>query len=218
MHKVHAMRMSHVAALVAVSLLLTAPLHAQRLGLVVGGTFSQLRGFDDVNVSNRTGTMFGASLQLPFGTRTSVQGEALFVNKGTKVNSSTGPDYNVKLDYLVLPMLLRFDRHIGPGIGPHVYLGPSVGFNVGCSVTAESSGVPSTRSDCSKDNFDPKVLDWSGVVGAGVDLTMGGFGVTGGARYSVGLNNVSKTSAIDASERVRNGTFTVYAGVLFGRR
>lgn len=197
--------------------LLTTPMQAQRIGLVAGGTFSQLRGLDNVNAKNRTGTMFGVALTLPMSGRVAVQPELLFINKGSRFNTGSGGNSNIRLDYLEIPMLLRFDRSVTSALSPHLYVGPSLGFKVGCNVQVSTS--PGTSSNCTRDAFfQPTSVDWGAIVGAGVDLNVLGLGVTGGARYGVGLANISKDDGSALEQRVRNGTLMVYAGLLFGRR
>jgi len=200
------------AALLASPLL---PAQAQRLGIVGGGTFSQIHGASDVTARNRTGTMFGLTLLLP-ASSFALQPELLFVNKGSEFDVSGVGTRNIKLDYLELPVLVRFEAAPNAPINPHLYVGPSIAFNVGCNVTLKGAGVPLTSSDCKRDEFlKPADVDWNAVVGAGVDVAVGGFGITGGARYGVGLSNINRNSAGD---HLRNGTLTVYAGVLLGHR
>ncbi len=209
---------STAAATLAVALAVV-PVQAQRIGIIAGGTFSQLRGFENVKARNRTGTMLGATLTIPAGARVAIQPELLFVNKGGALDYGGGGTDDVRLDYLEIPVLLRFEGGSGGAVNPHLYVGPSVAFNVGCNITTSGGGVvPSVSSDCTRDNFEPKSLDWGAIVGAGVDLSLGGIGVTGGARYGVGLANISRDDNAALEQRVRNGTLTVYAGVLFGRR
>lgn len=201
---------------VALAAVVAMPVHAQRIGIVAGGTFSQLHGLDNVQAKNRTGTMFGASLTVPLSGRMAVQPELLFINKGAELHFDSGTS-DIKLDYVEIPLLLRFDRGLTSLLGPHFYVGPSISFMVGCSVTV--STAPNTSSDCSREAFfEPTTIDWGAIVGAGVDLHVGGLGVTGGARYGVGLANISKDDGPALEQRVRNGTLTVYAGLLFGRR
>lgn len=205
------------AAAAALMVAPTAVVHAQRIGVVAGATFSQLRGIENVKAKNRQGTMFGATLRLPLGNAIAVQPELLFVNKGSELELGTGETKNLRLDYFELPVLLRFEGGQGSAFGPHFYAGPSIGYNLDCKVS--SSGVTNTSSDCKRDDFlKPAKVEWSGIVGAGVDLSVGGLGVTGGARYGVGLSNISKDDSDDFESRVRNGTLTVYVGVLFGKR
>ena len=202
---------------VALVPLVAMPLHAQRLGVVAGGTFSQLRGLDNVRAKNRTGTVFGLSLKLPMSDRVALQPEVLFINKGSKLEFDNAGNSDIRLDYLEIPLLLRFDRSLSSALTPHFYLGPSLSYNVGCNVEVSTS--PGASSDCKRDVFfEPNDVDWGAVIGAGLDLNLGGLGVTGGARYGVGMANVSKDDGPALEQRVRNGTLTVYAGLLFGRR
>lgn len=201
---------------------LAMPARAQRIGMIAGGTFSQLRGLDNVTAKNRTGTMFGASLTLPIGGSTAFQPELLFVNKGSELKIGDVGKKDIRIDYLEIPLLLRFDHNPGSAVGPHLYLGPSmgykVGFNVGCNVSTILSGGTPASSACADQTFKPKSFDWGAIAGVGVDLNVGGLGVTAGARYGIGLADISHDNRGALEQRVRNGTLTVYGGLLFGRR
>jgi hypothetical protein len=203
---------------VATTMPMPSRVQAQRLGIVAGGTFSQLRGIDNINVQSRTGTMFGASLLLPLGGSVALQPELLFSNKGSKFNTGTGGEKDIRLDYLEIPVLLRYDLAGGAALDPHIYAGPSIGYKVGCNVKFSGGGIPNSSSDCTRDNFDAKTLDWGAIVGAGVDLSVGGLGVTGGARYGIGLADINKADSPTITQRVHNGTLTVYVGLLLGKR
>jgi hypothetical protein len=201
----------------AVALMAAAlPLHAQRFGIMAGATFSNLRSSDDLNFENRTGTTFGATLQLPLGSSITLQPEALFINKGSKFDSPTAGEGNIRLDYFEVPVLLRYDfsREV---LAPHIYAGPSVGFNVGCKVKIEDVGtIPNTSSDCEEENFKPKSVDYGFTVGAGLDLNLGGLAATGGVRYGIGLADIRNDNSQEFKSRVNNGTLSLYVGLLFG--
>ncbi|MGV3710658.1 MAG: porin family protein [Gemmatimonas sp.] len=198
--------------------LAAAPLHAQRFGILAGGTFSNLRSSEDLDFERRTGTIFGGTLQIPVGNVIAIQPEFLFLNKGTKFRergmNSNGRTTNVRLDYLELPVLLRvdFSREL---IGPHIYAGPSVGFNVGCKIGVES-GTPLPTSKCSEDSVQPKKLDYGFTVGGGVDFNLGGLALTGGARYGIGLADIVDDDSDEFKSRVNNGVLSLYVGLLFG--
>jgi hypothetical protein len=132
------------AAAAALMIVPTAVVHAQRIGVVAGATFSQLRGIENVKAKNRQGTMFGATLRLPLGAAMAIQPELLFVNKGSELELGTGETKNLRLDYFELPVLLRFEGGQGSAFGPHFYAGPSIGYNLDCKVS--SSGVTNTSS------------------------------------------------------------------------
>lgn len=208
-------RIACASSLLALSAI---PVHAQRLGIIAGGTFSQVRSSEDLHASNRTGTIFGASLQFPIGTSVALQPELLFLNKGSKFTSPTGVPGggNLRLDYFEVPLLLRYDFSRGI-VGPHLYAGPSVGFNVGCKISYRATNTNAgTSTDCNKDNFKPKSLDYGLTVGGGVDFNLGGIGATAGARYGIGLADIRNDNSDQFTERVHNGVLSLYVGVLFG--
>jgi hypothetical protein len=210
-------RMLQSAVMALLSAAALQPVAAQQLGIVVGGTFSQLRGLENVQTKNRSGTMFGVSLAMPVGSGLVLQPELLFINKGAELNLTGGVAQDIRLDYFEIPLLLR--RNFGTGaITPHAYAGPSVGYQLGCNLSLSGNTIPKTSSDCKRDAFfEPSSVDWGAIVGAGVNLSLGGLGVTGGARYGFGLADIAKDNSAALKQRVRNGTLTVYAGLLFGR-
>ncbi|MEP6781242.1 MAG: porin family protein [Gemmatimonadaceae bacterium] len=199
-------------ALVAAS---TNLAHAQRIGITAGATFSNVKTSSDLNLSNRTGSTFGVSLQLPAGQTFTLQPELLFIQKGSKFSSSS-INGNFRLDYVEIPLLLRYDISRGT-IGPHIYAGPSVGFNVGCHVSGSLTSSATTSTDCTKDNFKPKSLDYGITVGGGVDFNLGGLAATGGARYGIGLADIRNDNSAAFRDRVHNGVLSLYVGLLFGK-
>lgn len=193
---------------------------AQRLSLVGGMTFSQLRGLDDVKSENRNGSLFGVSLNVPIGPIWSLQPEALFLSKGGRFGPANGAAgaTDIRLDYLEIPVLLRRNFGGSSVLVPHLYAGPSVSYNVNCSVNISGSGVPNTSSNCDRQDFEPRSVEYGAVVGGGIDISLVGFTVTGGVRYGVGLTHVTEENSAGLRDRARNGTLAVYAGFkVFGR-
>ena len=202
----------------AVALLACAPFaSAQRVTLVGGLTFSKLRGIEEVKSENRNGTLFGVSFNVPTGSTWSLQPEALFISKGGKLGSSASEGQrDINLAYLEIPVLVRRNFLNVAAFVPHVYAGPTVSFNVNCSVSVETNGIPEARSDCERSDFKPRTLDWGAAVGAGLDLSAGRFGITAGARYGIGLANIMDDNSSQFRDRVRNGTLAVYTGFKLG--
>lgn len=199
---------------------LSSSAHAQRLGIMAGATFANLQGTEDVKLSNRTGSEAGISLQFPLGSAVTLQPEAWFIQKGAKFQSlSTGANSsgNVRLDYMEIPVLLRYDfsREV---LGPHIYAGPTIGFNVGCSIHYASSSTGSIgATDCNTQDFKPKSLDYGVTAGAGLDFNLGGIGATAGARYGIGLADIRSDNSTTFRNRVHNGVLSLYVGVGFGK-
>lgn len=191
--------------------------HAQRFGITVGATFSNIHGADDLQLEQRTGTTVGASLQMPVGPHLAIQPELLFVNKGASFRRqpTTGARQGgIKLDYIEIPVLLRYDfaRTL---LGPHLYIGPSASFNVGCTLFDFNNSTG--KSDCKSNDFKPRSLDYGLSLGGGVDLNLGGTSLTGGARYGIGLADIRSDNSQEFHDRVSNGVLSLYLGVNFGR-
>ena len=208
-------RFARLATSLSLLALVGAPLHAQRFGIIAGGTYSNLRSSEDLDFKRRSGTIFGGTVQLPLGSVITLQPEFLFLNKGTKFKEpGASGSSNVRLDYLELPVLLRYDFS-RETLGPHVYAGPSVGFNIGCKLELNgATNLPTT--DCRDNNFKPKTLDYGVTVGAGLDFNLGGVAATGGLRYGIGLADVRNDNSEEFKSRVNNGVLSLYVGLLFG--
>lgn len=211
-------RFARYASVLSLIACTAAPLHAQRFGIIAGGTFANLRSSEDLDFENRTGTIFGGSLQLPIGSSFAIQPEFLFLQKGAKFTEQTGTrnTNTLRLDYLEIPVLLRFDFSRGV-VGPHIYAGPSVGFNVGCKIQFRGNNdEANAATNCNEDDFKPKTLDYGMTVGGGVDFNLGSLALTGGARYGIGLADIRSDNSDEFKSRVNNGVLSLYVGVLFG--
>lgn len=213
----HTKRFVRIAGILSLFALTSASLHAQRFGIVAGATYSKLRGVEDLDYRRRKGSVFGASLQLPFGRDYAIQPEFLFLNKGSNFKEGAYvTNSTIQLDYFEIPVLFRYNLSRG-AVVPHVYGGPSVGFNVGCKLTLTGARtLPET--DCKDDNFEPKKLDYGVIIGGGLDFNMGALALTGGARYGLGLADIRDDTNAEFKKRVNNGVVSLYVGVVVGRR
>jgi hypothetical protein len=211
----------HTKQFVAALTLLGAasvPSHAQRIGLMAGVTFANISGEKDIKLDNRTGTFLGVSLQAPLGSSLAFQPELVFLNKGAKFSLIDGTSTNsgsVRLDYVEVPLLLRYD-FARSFVGPHLYAGPSIGFNVGCAVNY-ASGPSSGSRDCTNNDFKPKSLDYGLIGGGGVDFNLGGISATGGLRYEIGLADIRSDNSSTFKDRVHNGVLSIYVGIALGK-
>jgi hypothetical protein len=185
--------------------MLVVPTHQvvaqSQVGAVVGATFSTLRGFDGLD--GRTGLIGGLSLVLggPLGLQTGI----LFVSKGAKGQTS-GPD-GLKLDYIEVPLALRIGTTRSVGISPHIYAGPYFGFQISCTV----EGVDADCDDVS--GVSTKTVDIGGLIGGGLDFSLGPLILTGGLRYGFGISKVADFELGSVRESAKNGTFAIYTGL-----
>lgn len=189
----------------------TAPAAPTRLGLLAGVNFARVAGNDtEDDVGTRTGFVGGAYLTLGLTPTVSFRPELLYSMKGAK---ATGVDAGeVKLDYLLLPVLLQVDVPTTSAVRPHFYAGPTLGYRVGCTLTAEGATIDCDELDEFEDAAAFKRFDLGVMLGGGLGFAVGGRTATIGARYDFGLSKI----ATDAD--VMNRVLSVYASVEFPMR
>lgn len=147
----------------------------------------------DADVDSRTGLMVGvyANYLIP-NSPVVIQPEVLYTQKGYEQNDNT-----VKLDYIEIPVLAKFNFITDGSFTPNVYFGPSIGFNV--NAEAENDVVEVGFEDSVNDT------EFGVVVGGGVDFGRIDLGV----RYGAGL-----TEVVDGGD-AKNGVFSITAGIGF---
>jgi len=127
-----------------------------------------------------------------------VQAEVLYTRKGTDCTVEGIPGLidtlAVKLDYIEVPVLFRYDFSVPMKFKPHLLIGPAVAFNVsargttddGSSFYPDKFDIPNTRS-----------VDFGLVMGAGVDFSLGAGALGIDARYTLGLMNAFEDMSSD---------------------
>lgn len=194
------------AAALLIALLGSSPLAGQtEVGVLGGATFSTVSG-DDVadDAERRTGFVAGAFLRFPLGNVILFQPEATYVQKGAEFDEGADFERALRLDYFEVPLLLMV-RAPTSGVSLHGLLGPTIAFEVGCKV--ELSGPGDTvdfEGDC-EDEDDPDTdrnsLDTGLMLGAGIDLPLGGLALTLSGRYTLGLESFVEDDAAEAKHR-----------------
>lgn len=209
----------------AAALLLGAPAHSAgaqglpiphrpTIGVMAGVNLSKLGGDDITGADNRTGFMGGLFVTFHVTNGFAIQPEVIYSQRGASDNSDPDFDATFKLDYIDVPVLLRFEIPVVGPIRPFFLAGPSFGLQVKCGIEGSGGGV-SASVDCDQIGdqvglqFEKKTFDLSGVVGAGLDFHLGGHTLMLGARYQHGFSDVMK----DAT--VKNRTWSVVAGLGF---
>lgn len=203
------------AVMIATALTATTVASAQslppvRLGVMGGASFATLGGEDVDDADTRTGFSGGASLTIPLRGRLSLEVNALYSQKGAK-GSDASESLIFKLDYLELPVLLRYD-FTGERVRPFASAGVSFAYRTSCKARGSTEGF-TAEFDCDDFADDPEfgldVNTWdTGVAfGGGLDFPLANDRLfTVGARYTYGLSDVVKLFT------VRNRALLVYAG------
>lgn len=211
---------------------------AARAQLVVtpklGATFSTMNisngnTLNGGDLQSKTGLAIGVAFGIPLSDALSVQPELLFIQKGYR-EAGGGSTANFGLNYLEVPLLLRY--RIGEADELHFfgYAGPYVGFGLGGNLKAKSGSISfdgKLKFGEEPDNYngndfylggsdDVNRLDLGLNIGAGVGLPVGPGAVTLEARYGAGFMNLFKPGQGQSASDVRSqhrvfGIFVGYA-------
>jgi hypothetical protein len=168
-----------------------ATANAQGFGVTAGATFSEIGGDDVANASSKTGFAGGVFYEMQAGQALIIRPELLYIMKGS---GAEGTDETLSLDYIQLPILLKYKFGSGT-TKPFLMIGPAFGLNVSCD---------SFGTDCSDDD-DLETLEISGVFGGGVQIKA--FDVN--VRYDMGLTDF--VDGLDA----KNRTWVIMLGYNF---
>lgn len=174
-----------------------APTPPRRVGITVGVNSSTIDGTDAQDAKRRTGIMAGVLLVAPVTPIFAIQPELLYTMKGAKFNDA-GVTGTLKMNYIEIPVLARFDVSSSSGVRPFFYVGPSISFKASCDLTAEFQGRSETTScdDATAGQTNIKSVDYGAIVGAGLAFDVSGRAFTLGARYDHSLAKISDDSDI----------------------
>jgi outer membrane protein with beta-barrel domain len=188
--------------------LLTSAVHADaQIGVVAGAAtstiaFGPASGSPELTeTERRTGWTAGVSFLLPTNRVGGWQIEAIVIGKGAE-NLLRRNDA-MRLTYLEVPVLIHLDALRRGRSGVFLLAGPSVAFLVDASY--EDEGVTEDIKD------DLPQVDVGLHVGGGVELGP----ITVDARYIWGGRTLFHDGELDGT--FKNRTFTVMAGIRFGR-
>lgn len=135
-----------------------------------------------------------------FSGKIGIQPELYYNSVGAKEDDPTAGTTTLKLDYISVPVLFRYN--FTDMI--HLLVGPQIG------ILASAKAVNGGNSSDFKDSVNSS--DFSGVVGLGADF--GPFNA--GLRYTTGLSNIAKNTS--GGSDVKTSAFQIVAGYkLFGK-
>ena len=198
-----------LALVLSVGLLVPGSVQGQTtLSLQAGGSLATFGGSDVESPDSRIGLRVGASALVPLRTNLDLQLGAAYAAKGA-TEDEFGVDIELSVDYLEIPLLLRFTPSFEGTLSPHFTIGPALAFRVGCNAAARAEGFE-ISADCDDEEYDGEVrtIDFGAVAGAGVDIaTSGSLTVSLDVLYNLGLTSISE------SDDVKNRAFSILAGI-----
>lgn len=160
-------------------------------------------GGDDVDgedVKTKIGFNAGGLVNIPISQMFAFQPELIYSGEGGRITD--GDDRaNFNLNYINIPLLVQFTSTSGF----YAEAGPQIGFLMSAKIDTKVGGVSSDQDI--KDEL--KSTNFSAAVGAGFRMPSG-LGI--GARYNVGLGNISD----DSNGDIKTSGFQVGLSFLFG--
>jgi hypothetical protein len=170
----------------------------------------------DAFLDSRDAFMGGAYLTYSFSPQLAIQPEIYYVSKGAAKDFFLF-DAHWSIDYLEVPVLLKFDIMPQGPAHPNLFAGPALGVMIGSEIGALDESIDVADG--------MKTIDYSLVFGGGVDYKRFVLDI----RYTLGLANVidaAKVNEITGEEpgdyfylegdpSVKNNTIAILIGVKF---
>ena len=189
------------------------------IGVMAGANYSKVSqdpASTDITFGYHTGLVAGGFVGIKVNDAFSVEPQALYSVKGTKVTgagSNSSITGSVKLNYLEIPLLGKFWIPISNSqVRPFLFAGPEFEYLISCSVEGAAFGATSSNDCNNTTDIKIKSTDFGATVGAGVEFMAGKQSVRVDARYTHGLTNISDNASDKSTIKNRSLTGTVGIG------
>lgn len=157
-----------------------------KFGAKVGLNIANVTG-DIEDTKAKIGPLFGVFAMYSVSDKLAIQPEVLYSMQGCKVDVFEGEEIDIKLDYILVPIMVKFY----PVSGLSLQAGPQFGF------------LTSAKMDDEDMKDDVKKFDLALNLGAGYELE-NGLGLD--LRYSLGLTDANKAEEMGEA---KNGVFSI---------
>ena len=191
--------------------LLTIPAYAQLSFGIKGGVnvaaFSIKEQGATIPQSSINGFTLGAVLEIGITDNIFIQPEAIFLQKGSELNTSIA-EIKTNVNYLDIPILLKIKLLNTDLLNVNLLGGPSFGLALNGETT--TAGGQTVDLSFGGDNG-LKRLDLGIHAGGGIGVNLGSIGVFGDVRYLFGVSNISE----DANREIKNKGLNLSVGLIF---
>lgn len=197
--------MKNIVLFLVAAVMVFPVLEAQEVnfGAKTGVNFANITGDETDDLDGRTGFHIGLVAEIPFAEGFYFGPEVLYSTQGADASATEDIGFRstIKLDYIQLPMMVRY--YVTEGFS--VEAGPNIGFLVNSEVEAE--GVSVDTSEFFSE------FDYGLNIGLGYKLFNGIFFQ---GRYNFGLANVvDDDEDTDLDVKWRNSIFQLSVGYMF---
>jgi len=174
-------------------------------GVKGGPSYNSFGGQGTGIVTQKTGFLGGAYLNLSFLEFFSIQPEVLFHQGGATNTVNNNVDV-LKLNYAEVPVLFKLKLPIAGLVFPHVFAGPDFVYRIGATYTAtDASGKVITVN-----NGNIQKSGFGGVAGAGIDIHLEHYFLTLDGRYVANFPNLGSSTY---NLNIYNQYFAIMAGI-----
>ena len=191
--------------------LLAIPSYAQISFGIKGGVNVAEFSFQDqgtsIPQSSINGFTLGAVLEVALGKNIFLQPEAIFVQRGSELNTSL-TNLTTNVNYLDIPVLLKIKILNTNLLNINLLGGPS--FGLALNGEEIDQGGQTIDINFGGDNG-LKRFDLGINAGGGVGINLGSVGVFGDIRYLFGVSDISE----DANREIRNKGLNLSVGLMF---
>ena len=168
------------------------------LGVLGGVNLANVSADSLQDNESRLGVAVGIFFDMPIAPSISLQPQLLYVTQGTKLEA-LGLDAGMKMGYLDLPVLAKYNIPLMGPLTPSLFVGPYIGFNLSADAYLED------ETEDIKD--DVASTDYGLMLGGGLDMSVGDGELIFDARYILGMANINGDSSDD--EVIKN------SGIMF---
>jgi len=193
-------------ALVAVTATDAGAQVSVHFGAKGGAIFSKISS-DNIDGKNKTGLISGGFVEIRRGAF-SLQPEILYVARGYKLKtaalSKVGDIEKVDINYIELPVLIKYAFPATPPVRPHLFAGPAVAVEIGATSYTYNSN---TDVGSQVNN-----VGLNAIIGAGVDLAVGNGNLTFDIRYMHGITETFDPDKALVEDGGNNSGFAIMAG------
>ena len=182
-----------IGVMLAVMLVTTISVAAQvGYGVKGGLNFANFSGADSDGYQREAGFVGGLYAKFDIGRKLSIQPEVLYSQKGSTGNIPTGDGLggitklDIEMDYIEIPLILRYTIPTTGSVEPFAYVGASISFITRAEVASKAPGQSWTTIDIANE----KSSDLGFVFGGGVELDAGSMDVLFDARLSLGTSGL----------------------------
>ena len=194
--------------LMAIITALTAfPLQGQlefSAGMNLSELSGALNGSSLQDAANRAGMVFGIDLILPIG-GPGLNFGAAWSQKGvediiTDPNTQQQVARLIDIQYIQIPVHIRFPIVSAGLASVNLVLGPTFGFRIGCDVKEGAAAVQKCSQAANGPDF--KKTDIGGTAGLGISFSLGGIIYAGfDVRYTTGMTSINNISTDSLKDR-----------------